>query len=191
MRRSLFIAGIISMLMILPELAQSEEDYQIIERKDLSYRSPSSDIMIKRLSYRIKVEPPITKEKLHSICNKILSTQSSDIKATSFLFYLPDTEVDGQYTAGKAEWAPNGSWQDAESPDPCRLEVVLAKIPSYQKSSLSVSEKKKIFYALVVAQDSGIGDDQAYHIIAEKYGLSMKEARNISVEGVVNNWPMP
>ena len=191
MRRGLFFTGIISILIILPQLAQCKEDYKIIEREDLSYRSPSSDILIKRLSYRIKVDPPITKDKLRSICNKIILVQSSNINAISFLFYLPDTGVDGAYTAGKAEWAPNGKWQDAESNSPHQFNIVLAKTPSYKKSSLPTSKKKKIFYELVVAQDRGVGDDRAYHIIAEKYGLSVKEARKIAVEGVVKNWPMP
>jgi len=69
-----------------PQMAQRGEDYQIVESEDFSYRSPSNGIVIKRLSYRIKVEPPITEDKLRSICNKIIPSQSSDIKAISFFF---------------------------------------------------------------------------------------------------------
>lgn len=171
--------------------AQPEENYRIIEKEDLSYINPNSGINVSRLSYRIKVDPPITKDKLRSICEKIILVHSSNINAISFLFYLPDTEVNGVYTAGKVEWAPNGRWEDAESDSPNQFNIVLAKTPSYEKSSLPTSKKKRIFYELIAMEDKGFSATQADHIIADKYGLSVKEVGKIGIEGAVKNWPMP
>ena len=64
---------------------------------------------------------------------------------------------------------------------------------------LSESSKKSAFYNLVILQDEYMNKDpyntqkqqDAYRIIANKYGISENEMRKIVVEGVQKKWPQP
>jgi len=51
--------------------------------------------------------------------------------------------------------------------------------------------RKQIFYDLVALQDSGVRAEEAYRIIAEKYGTAAKVVKAIAAEGIEKDWPMP
>lgn len=61
--------------------------------------------------YRVEVPRMMSKEELTAIADTIIreATSSEPIDALSCLFYLPDTGTSPSYTAGKADWAPDGS----------------------------------------------------------------------------------
>lgn len=62
--------------------------------------------------------------------------------------------------------------------------------PSPQ-TEMSAAKKQEVFWDLVKAQDSGVGDDRAYSLIADRYEVEESEVRKIAVEGVLKDWPMP
>ncbi|NQT84619.1 hypothetical protein HQ563_16490 [bacterium] len=68
-----------------------------------------------RLQYRVRTSRAPTEGELRAICNRIIKREKErkPHNALSFLFYLPDTDPHGFFTAGKAEWAPDGIWGDA------------------------------------------------------------------------------
>jgi len=86
-------------------------DFSTVERKDLSDRRTA------RLQFRIQVDESATEPYLRSICEQIIAheTNARPLNAIEFLFYRPGTDVHGPYTAGRAYWAPNGNWADADS----------------------------------------------------------------------------
>ena len=45
--------------------------------------------------------------------------------------------------------------------------------------------------AVCVAQDSGVGDEKAYHVIAERHGVGVDAVRKIVGEGIIKGWPAP
>jgi len=63
--------------------------------------------------------------------------------------------------------------------------------PSDVKNGLTESQRKQAFWDLVVAQDSGISDAEAYAVVSAKYDVSVNVLRDIAYEGVANNWPVP
>ena len=58
-------------------------------------------------------------------------------------------------------------------------------------SSLPEWKRRKIFFDLVAAQDAGVGDSEAFFLVATRYGLPKATIDRIAVEGVVKKWPMP
>jgi hypothetical protein len=66
-------------------------------------------------------------------------------------------------------------------------------------SGLTLAKKKQIFYELVALQDRYMKQDpydtqkqqDAYRVIAKRFGISEKRVREIAVEGVRNGWPKP
>ena len=80
------------------------------------------------------------------------------------------------------------------SPEP----VQQVSEPVVEEPSESV-DKRQIFYDLVQFQDSvdeldpnwQKNNEESYKIIADKYGVTEAEVKNIGVKGVMNNWPMP
>ena len=58
-----------------------------------------------------------------------------------------------------------------------------------QTTSLTPTLKRKIFKALVSAEDRGVTEPQVYKIIAEQYGITASQAEAIADEGVSNMWP--
>jgi len=67
----------------------------------------------------------------------------------------------------------------------------LGDTPTPSGTNLSEETRKQIFYDLVAAQDSGVGDEKAYEIVAKEYDITVEVVREIATEGVVKGWPMP
>jgi hypothetical protein len=66
-----------------------------------------------RVQYRILVDQKLSLDQLALICQDVIARVTQPVNAISFMFYLPDTDTNGPYTAGTAAWAPNGVWADA------------------------------------------------------------------------------
>lgn len=68
-----------------------------------------------RIDYRVRVSGPLTEPQLRRIAQEIIDDETSqnDVNAIGFFFYLPGTDTSSFYTAGKADWAPNGVWAEA------------------------------------------------------------------------------
>ena len=61
--------------------------------------------------YKVEVPRMMSGDELIAIANTIIqeATSRESIDALSCLFYLPGTSTSPSYTAGKADWAPDGS----------------------------------------------------------------------------------
>jgi hypothetical protein len=59
------------------------------------------------------------------------------------------------------------------------------------EAPLPESKRRQIFYELVQAQDSGIGDREAYTLVAKRHGITDLTANEIAYEGAAKKWPMP
>jgi hypothetical protein len=177
--------------------------YQIVELEDVSYG------LAKRYNVRTRVDKVLTIEELGSVSKSIVEKlkTTNPHNALAMFFYLPDSDINGFYTAGKAEWAPYGDWARAgEVPtgsyskhnlkltlgNPLGIDPEKVKV-----SGLSVETKKKIFFDLVLAQDRlvsdrGLGDTEGtYSVIAKKFGVDEDIVRKIAIEGSAQGWPMP
>ena len=64
-------------------------------------------------------------------------------------------------------------------------EILIGEAP------LPESQRRRIFYELVQVQDSGVGDREAFTLVARKYGLPELLLNEIAYEGAAKNWPMP
>jgi DNA-directed RNA polymerase sigma subunit (sigma70/sigma32) len=54
---------------------------------------------------------------------------------------------------------------------------------------LPESQRKEIFAALVEAQDQGIAVAQSRKEIAERFGVTENQVRQVEREGIDNDWP--
>jgi hypothetical protein len=75
----------------------------------------------------------------------------------------------------------------AVTPPPVSIDV---------KNGFTESQRKSMFWDLIVAQDAGTpGDPQsdatAYAVVAAKYNTDVWVVRDIGMEGISKNWPMP
>lgn len=57
--------------------------------------------------------------------------------------------------------------------------------------SVPESKRRQIYFELCAAQDAGVGDTQAYVIMARKYGIPTDEVYAIAGEGAIKRWPLP
>ena len=85
--------------------------YEIADREDVSFGA------VVRIVYRVEVSGPLTEEELGRIAQEIIDdeTGQQDVNAIGFFFYLPDTDTASVYTAGVADWAPDGDWASADT----------------------------------------------------------------------------
>lgn len=171
--------------------------YTIVKIEDVSFSN------CKRYSIRVRVDHVLSSDELKTLSNKIIT----DFKATrgfnalTLWFYLPDSNIDSAYTAGMTEYAPFGDWSRADDIETGeythhRLELSPGNATGLdpEKSrvpGLSIETKKRIFFELVAAQDRGVGDNEAYGIIAKKFSVGETTVRKIVIEGVGNGWPIP
>ena len=170
--------------------------YRIVEEESLDYST------VVRRGYRVSVEREMTRAELEAISWDIIRKRTEDtpVNAISIMFYLPGTDTGGAFTAGKAEWCPNGEWGDAGTVatgdySKHKLAVktgsAMGKVPEGTVvHSIPEAKRRAIFLALVKAQDAGVGDTKAYDVIAKRYKVSVKNVRKIGVEGVIKGWPM-
>ena len=49
--------------------------------------------------------------------------------------------------------------------------------------------RKEIFLALVEAQDHGMSPAKSREVVAERFGVSQGQVRQIEREGLDNDWP--
>ena len=85
--------------------------YEIAQREDVSFGATV------RIVYRVTVSGPLSEADLRAVSEEIIEdeTSSQDVNAIGFFFYLPDTDTNSVYTAGKADWAPDGDWAKADT----------------------------------------------------------------------------
>ena len=55
--------------------------------------------------------------------------------------------------------------------------------------TLTVSQRKSIFHALVETQDTGVSVQESKKLVAQKYRLSREQLELIEKEGVDKDWP--
>ena len=85
--------------------------YEIAEREDVSFGA------VVRIVYRVSVSGPLTEDDLRRITQEIIDdeTNQQDVNAIGFFFFLPGTDTTSIYTAGTADWAPDGDWAKADT----------------------------------------------------------------------------
>jgi len=58
-----------------------------------------------------------------------------------------------------------------------------------KESLLSEEKRKEIFLALVEAQDQEIGVAQSRKLMAERFGVTSSQVKEIEQEGLAQQWP--
>ena len=67
----------------------------------------------------------------------------------------------------------------------------------FNQNNLGESKKKEIYYQLVVEQDKAVASTRwpdykaVDRTIMRKFGISDKDVQCITIEGTMNNWPIP
>ncbi len=164
-----------------------------------------------RMKYSITVPRDITEEELKSTLSQIIknkSTENLEIDEIVVFAWYFEKSVGQTAAMGRAEWCPNGEWgglppEIAESDIRDSYKIIFSiNIQTYEdevKYGLTESERMQAFYDLVALQDSIPLDDpewdekqeEAYVIIAEKYGITRDQVFEIGIEGITKGWPMP
>ena len=165
--------------------------HRIITVEDASYNN------VVRKIYRVRVPRKMNKQELTSISNKIVqqATSRKKIKAIGILFYLPNTDTNLSYTAGTADWAPGGNWENAASDLTPKLVVKagssLGNFTIKNKVDMPDSKKRKIYFQIVKYQDQGMGVKQSREQVARKFKITVDQVKSICIEGGLSSWPMP
>ena len=199
-------------------------EYKMIEEEDIKIKALGDKLFSKYtteefdklpINYRLKclitIPRDITEEELESTFAQIIkdkSTENIEIDEIYVAAWYFEESVGKTMAMGRAEWCPNGKWEElppeiAESDIRDSYKIVFyIEIQEYEdelKYGLTESERMQAFYDLVVLQDSIPYDDpewdekndESYEIIAEKYGITRSQMFAIGVEGITKGWPMP
>lgn len=168
-----------------------ESLYEVVSIQDLSYEN------VGRKVYRVRVSQELSNEELKAISRKIVRQVISKekIKAIRIFYFLPDSDTNGPFTAGKATWAPGGDWGSASTNSSAKLVVeagsVLGTIPKEEVVDMPLAKKKQIFMQIVRYQDKGMNSDKAHTAAAQYFGISVDQAKKISLEGSIRGWEFP
>jgi hypothetical protein len=169
--------------------------WQVVDRADTSVRRAV------RYRYKVRVDGPLTEGQIRTISRQVIHSAPPH-NGMDIFFYLPDSGIDRVYTAGKAEWWPNGRVGDAvngSTGDYSRhrltVEVggaIRVNLPKATASvGVPVETRRRIFYELVQLEDQGIAPRKTRQIVARKFQLKETAVREIANEGLVRGWPMP
>jgi hypothetical protein len=150
-----------------------------------------------RRVYNVRVEKKLSKEELTSISNEIINKAISEknLKVITIFYYLPNSDENGAYTAGKAVWAPDGDISKVFTNLPCKLVVkagtAIGDIPEDIIVSLPMSIKNDIFERIIINQDKGMETKQSYKEAAKQFEITPEQAEAVLFEGISKGWPMP
>jgi len=148
--------------------------YTVVSVQDLSYGGGA------RKSYRISVQRTVTKDELTGIANAIVveATGKDQLDEIIMYFYLPDSDINGAYTAGHAIWAPGGDRDGAAGSAPHQLVVeagsALGTVDEKNVVDLPVGKKKEIFREIVSAEDRAYADAKRAHPVDLGKQLALK-----------------
>lgn len=165
--------------------------HTVVSTEDLSYAT------VVRKSYRVRVPKEMTKQELTAISDDIVrqATSRQKIKAIVIFYYLPDSDTNGAFTAGKGMWAPGGDWSKASTSLSPRLVVetggAIVTISKENVVALPVAKKKQVFMQIVRNEDRGMDQDQSCAAAARQFGITTDQAHKIRLEGIFTFWPMP
>ena len=175
--------------------------YKIVSEEDLSFVEDNR--MVKRTQCKVLIDRNSNKQELKSISKEIIENLISKKyqNAVTILYYLPNTNINGGYTAGMVDWAPFGDWGKSNevwtgdySKHDYKIIVggVFGEIVDMANTRLSEKKRQEIyynFYKLVKFQNTEY--DIAYKKIAKKYGIDVELVPNIIMEGLTKEWRMP
>ena len=97
---------------------------QVGEVEDVSYAG------VTRMSSRIVVPSDRTREELRATLERAARELADETQPDAVMVsaYRPQDEPTGSYTAGRAVYAPNGRWGDADSSKPMKMSVDLSEL---------------------------------------------------------------
>lgn len=122
----------------------------------------------KRMTIRIKVPLGRTKEELTATLERAAREVQEKTKANavSVFAYRPQDKTDGAYSAGMAEYAPNGEWANAAQSGPMQVKVELNDL--YFAAPTEKIDVQSVIQLKANSTDSKVG-------ISRKYGSWMEE----------------
>jgi hypothetical protein len=198
---------------VLPLPVGFEPVYRIEKSEDASYASVSRTVL------RVSVPPGLSRKDVElNLKHAVKQTYTRHHPDAIEVFaYRRGEPAKGSYSVAHCTFAPYGQWGRAsEKPPLDKYSTVtgfndayflvetkaVAGQPREVKQTINgwkvtiltyipEDRRKAIFFDLVQAQDRGVGDEQAYDVIAKKYKLKNEEVRKIAGEGAVKSWPMP
>lgn len=194
---------------------------------------PIETVTKKKIQYFIVLGNSVNKDQVKSTVDKVIKEiKKEDPGVDEAILYLCSTEgvvSHGTYDIGKAIWAPNGELGNITAKiaqndlrDNYSLSLKIKdNLKEYlekkrnttetKKYGLTLKKRKKIYKALVSAEDKGIKmADKKYSIgskehsqavdrlikkykiqVRNEYGISKEVADKISWEGFKKKWPQP
>ncbi len=145
-------------------------------------------------SYRVRVPREMTRDELTAISRQMVqdAQESQRVNAIRIFFYLPDSDTEGVFTAGRAVWAPGGDWRKAPTNLTSQLIVdVKPPVPKEIIVDLPIERKKQIYFWLVQYDNAVMDVSQACTAAAKEFHISVEQAKKIGLEGGYKGWPMP
>jgi hypothetical protein len=136
----------------------------------------------------------MTRDELTAIAWQMVqdAQERQKLNAIRIFFYLPDSDPEGLFTAGRATWAPGGDWTKASTNLTPQLIVhVSPAIPKEIVVDLPIERKKQIYFWLVQYDNAVMDVSQSCTAAAKEFHISVEQAKNIGLEGGYRGWPMP
>jgi hypothetical protein len=196
-------------LTLLVDESSPIPDYQVVSSKNFDYAK------YKRKDFKIRVDKTLEASELQLIAEEVLekSRSEEEVDAAMFDFYLPDTGVDGPYTAGRVIWGRDGKWETLDSNLPHSFTVITGGIyddslPSKQANRFTSQQRRTIFETIIKAERRARKEaetlfpnnldmeQEAFGLKNEKYkseivadkNLTKEELSAIINEGIRKNW---
>jgi len=168
--------------------------YKIVSSDALDYALASTQKKIKRKLFRIQLLKKMTDAELKQISEDIVK-ETYGMDAIAVLYYLPDTDLSGPFTAGKATWAPDGRWEDAAKPVAKKFVVEYGSVDDCLDATSVVdlpAEAKQAIYTKLIRSSEVEGKDetQTRAGLARENGITVQQVKQIKTEGIYKNWPM-
>lgn len=187
-------------------------NYKIIKENDISIKAINSNLSSYSISdiqnlplnirkeYRIILPMNISKEQAMSTIIQLVldkTKENLDIDAIVVFAYERESQINGVYTLAKLEWCPNGNWGGVDSYIASTNDRTDYKFVFDLRDKLGQSrkinrptEKEFEIYEYVEKElwkDVTTDEEIILKRVANKYGLSVNELREICIKVVTYN----
>lgn len=165
----------------------SSVQYEIIREEDISYATA------KRLSIDVAItNNPATKAHVVAVSEKIINDYKNKADAIAIFFYYDKGQVEGAYTLAKAEWAPNGKWEDADQKTNQMLTYEYADaIDTKRTVSVPTEKEREISNAMTelwLNSEATVSDEELARQIAPQFNMTIEEV--LAIDKKVNDYDL-
>lgn len=177
-----------------PEVRLRLDQFELLERRDYS------NALAEKIDHKVLVPRVLTEAEIRTYCEHAIAAEKEKgpIAGIWLFFLLDESDLDRGWTAGFAEWGPDGhagNASDVPRGDYSRHRIRVELMPEFPEDEILTripEEKRKSIYRELYYMEDAAETERELQALHERFrarhGLTEEELERIVVEAMSRHW---